>query len=865
MTFCLPIFVIFVSLPTVVLAQSSRTLDEAKTFGQQKSKYLNKSEVVDSAQTRVEADLKTYREIIGPLLNKACQDCHGEHIQEAEFRIDNLNPDMLHGQDEDWWLEVQNVLSNAEMPPADAEVQLDDGERSKIIQWLSQEVQFASKVRRGQKEHSSFRRLTRYEYSYAMQDLLGLPFDFGADLPPETASEDGFLNSSEYLQMSVNQLEKYRQLARRSLGKAIVQDDKPDAIHYSISMDLACEAESKALAKNTKADKNANHFLEESTGKIFAGGHRDVRRTAVFRPQHLLSKDAKEKAPSKFKVLMLPANSRQYVNLGKYLPRSGPMKIRVKAARDVGTANKESNDVGIPGVEIRFGFRPTNDSYLDFPIGPAKTIRSQNKKSQWYEWEVHLGEIPRNSYRELSRKGPNPTEFIVLRNTAKDREVGAIRIEEVDIVANQFVQWPPASHRSIFPDREDTESEVAYSRRVLEKFMQRAWRRPITRPELERKLKLLGDLRPTCDSLQEALAEVLATVISSPNFLYLQQSKGADNLSDFELASRMAIFLWGSIPDEALFKLACENKLSEPATLVEQTKRMLADRRSLRFSEQFVRQWLGLQLLDYLDVDKKTYRDINQQVVNSMKREPVEMFRHMLENDLSIMDFIHADYTMADRTLARHYGIKAALGSEFQKVRLTQNHSRGGLLTQPGLLAMNSDGKDSNPLKRGIWLLERILNDPPPPPPPAVPEIDLADPAILKMTLKERLEDHRNDEACKSCHQRIDPWGIAFENFDAVGRWRNRIGTKTVDASSVLFNQQKLDGANGLKRYLLENRQDQFAQALVTKMIAYALGRPVGFSDRAAIESITTSLRQQNDGLATMVQLIVTSEIFRSK
>ena len=248
-----------------------------------------------------------------------------------------------------------------------------------------------------------------------------------------------------------------------------------------------------------------------------------------------------------------------------------------------------------------------------------------------------------------------------------------------------------------------------------------------------------------------------------------------------------------------------------------------------------------------------------------MLEEPVAFFHEVLQNNHSVLDFIHADYTMANERLARHYGLSDIYGNHIRRVQLGPRHRRGGLLTQAGLLAMNSDGKDSHPLKRGIWMLESLLNDPPPPPPPAVPEIDLADPEIAKLTLKQRIEDHRNHAACLSCHAKIDPWGIAFENFDAVGSWRTQIKGKPVDASSLLFNGQKLDGMDGLKRFLLENRQDQFVRAMVHKMTTYALGRPLTFGDRSNVDQITADLRKQGDGLATMVALIVTSELFRSQ
>ncbi len=209
-------------------------------------------------------------------------------------------------------------------------------------------------------------------------------------------------------------------------------------------------------------------------------------------------------------------------------------------------------------------------------------------------------------------------------------------------------------------------------------------------------------------------------------------------------------------------------------------------------------------------------------------------------------------------------GSNGVYGNHFRRVQLDGNFQRGGLLTQAGLLAMNSDWPDSHPLKRAIWLLERLLDDPPPPPPPAVPQIDLADPEIAKMTLKERIENHRNQAACKSCHTKIDPWGIAFENYDALGQWRDEIRGKPVDASSELFNHQTLDGMDGLKRYLLETRQDQFVQAMVQKLATYALGRPLGFEDRAGIDSITAQVRREGDGLKTMIQAIVKSDLFQS-
>ena len=320
------------------------------------------------------------------------------------------------------------------------------------------------------------------------------------------------------------------------------------------------------------------------------------------------------------------------------------------------------------------------------------------------------------------------------------------------------------------------------------------------------------------------------------------------------------MFLWSSAPDAELYRLAASGRLLDTEVVRGQVLRMLRDTRANRLAQHFVYQWLDMQLLEF-----KTVPHDLEVLKRAMQEEPVAVFQEMLRTDASVLDFLHADYTMANERLAVHYGVTDVEGNHFRRVALSPEQHRGGLLTHAGLLAMNSAGDDSHPLKRGVWLLESLLNDPPPPPPPAVPEIDLADPRIAKMTLKQQIEDHRNHAACMSCHIKIDPWGIAFENYDALGRWREQVRGQPVDATSYLFNQQELAGMHGLKLFLLENRQDQFVQALTHKLTTYALGRPLAFADRAAVEEVSSRARQQGDGLATLIELIVISDLFRSK
>jgi hypothetical protein len=292
---------------------------------------------------------------------------------------------------------------------------------------------------------------------------------------------------------------------------------------------------------------------------------------------------------------------------------------------------------------------------------------------------------------------------------------------------------------------------------------------------------------------------------------------------------------------------------------------MLADPRSQRFTRHFVQQWLGLEALDNLVVDQKKFRVYDDAFKETILGEPLALFDHMLRNNRSIMDFLHSDYLVINEPLARHYGIAGVSGQEFRKVSLSPEVHRGGLLTTAAVLTMNSTGVDSNPLKRGVWLLERILHDPPPPPPPNVPQVDLTDPRVLKMTPKERMADHRNQAACRSCHAKIDPWGISLENFDAIGRFRTTLKDQPVDASAVLHNKQPLDGVTGLKSYLMADRQDQFARAMVHKLTTYALGRPMSFADRAQIEKMATDLKERGNGLRDLVSIVIHSPLFSQK
>ena len=890
--------------------RATRDLEELKRTGLQRSRYQNGWKGSNAVTTKTELPqpkLTEFRELVLPILQAACIDCHGTKQQEGNVRLDALDPNLHTGNDVDRWTDVFAAISKGEMPPADSQ-QLTPADKTTIVQWLSGEIQTASIVRRQSASQSAFRRLTRYETNYALQDLLGLPWDFTKDLPPDAHTEDGFENSSTLLHLTVSQFETYQRLARSALMRAACLGEQPAPLHWGVTMKqlstIDWQKHDEQVAKAKKEHKDDPEKLQAAL-KQLEDRAQQPHRKSYFRDlttgktvvasweysqaKHAIAPSDKPLEPpptTKECVAILPAGQWINVELGNQLPDEGMLRVRVRASQTSAVDQRK------PSLQLHFGWQASNEGRALLRVSTEdRPIDAPRGSPTFYQWDVPLGEIyPRNSVRKTSPMGaiPSPSEYIRLVNSSASPD--DIAIDYVEVHAPVCDQWPPPSRKQLFVDSDTAGDNIDYVRQVISKFMTRAWRRTITTVELDQKMKLYERVRPACDSYEEAVVEVLATALASPNFLYIVQdadpisgagdrqvdvtatpavadghsSKGRSPLMSQELATRLSMFLWCSIPDDELLELANSQRLLNPEVVAQQAARMLRDPRSHRFAQHFVHQWLNLELLEFQNFTQNI-PGFDPLLKEAMQREPVELFKEMLAHDESVLNFIHADYTLANERLAKHYGLSGIYGNHFRKVSLGNDHRRGGLLTQPGLLAMNSSFPDSHPLKRGKWLLVSLLNDPPPPPPPAVPQIDLANPEIAKMTLKERIEDHRNHPACMACHVKIDPWGIAFENYDAVGRWRDEVKGKPVDATSELFNHQELAGMHGLKSFLLENRQDQFVEALVHKGTTYALGRPLKFTDRADIESISAQVRQQGDGLRSLLIAVASSELFRSK
>ncbi|MBL8817220.1 MAG: DUF1592 domain-containing protein [Planctomyces sp.] len=857
-----------------VPASSPADLETAREAGRLNSRYLKPTATsLEDTGAVVVSDVAHFHKVIQPILNRSCLGCHGPDKTEGGLRIDQLDPDFLNGGNVDRWREVYSALSNSEMPPDDEpDFALADAERGGIVDWLGSEMNKASIQQRNAAVHSSFRRMTRYEFNNALKDLFGLPFDFAARLPPETESDDGFRNSSELLQMSAMQFETTHEICLEALRRATVQSERIQPVIYSISMQEVLNRASSAGRTEDIGDGDAIQFWKQRGQLLF---NRETGEAISFNDGAALPVEgevAGKPAKASPAVLVMAGGREVKWNLDRFLPDEGIMRVSIRAGRS------NMNTDQYASLRLIFSAHTSNDASFSQVISEHDVaVTASADDPQYVYFDIPLQDIQRNPFRKLETTFPRRDEFLTIRNVSSERgneEPLFVLIDHIEITAPFYEQWPPKSHTDIFFESENKQDEQIYGREVLSKFLRRAWRRPVTGHEVEQFMQLFSQYRSEFSTFEDAMVEVLAAALASPDFLYItqripggpgasgpgaSQSDVSGAISDLELASRLSFFLWSSIPDEILIEIAERGQLHDPEVLKGQVDRMLKDPRSRRFSENFVQQWLGLDGLE--NVAHVPDSSLKQ----AMREEPVAYFEEILQSGNSVLDLLHSDYVVVNETLAGHYGIPHVFGPHFRRVAVEPQVNRGGILTTAGMLTMNSDGHDSHPLKRGVWMLERILQDPPPPPPANVPQVDLTDPEILKMTLKERIADHRNKPACQSCHSRIDPWGIAFENYDALGIHRTTIKDHPVDATALLFNKQELAGMDGLKRYLLINRQDQFVRAMVEKLTMYALGRPLSFSDRADIDDLTREFRRQDDRLRDLIHLIVNSRIFMSR
>jgi hypothetical protein len=424
------------------------------------------------------------------------------------------------------------------------------------------------------------------------------------------------------------------------------------------------------------------------------------------------------------------------------------------------------------------------------------------------------------------------------------------------------------SRSRIFVCRPARESEeAACAAKIIATLARRAYRQPVGEADLKRLLAFYQAAR-AAGTFDTGIQAVVQRILASPKFIYRAEAAPEHaaagvpfRISDFELASRLSFFLWSSIPDDELLKVAADGKLRRPDVLAQQVRRMLGDRKANALVVNFAGQWLQLRNLRNIQPDNDIFPDFDDNLRQAFQREIELLFDSIMREDRSVVDLLTADYTFVNERLAKHYGIPNVYGSHFRRVTVP-DEARRGLLGKGGILMVTSHANRTSPVVRGKWILDNILGTPPPPPPPVVPALSEKSETGQPRTMREQMEQHRANPACASCHKLMDPLGFALENFDAVGGWRTRDLGKTVDVSSELYDGTKIDGAVELRRSVLR-RSDVFVSTMAEKLLTYALGRGLTARDMPAVRAVRRKAAAQDYRFSSLVLGVVESLPFQ--
>lgn len=771
-----------------------------------------------------------------------CIDCHGPKKQKGDFRVDELKISETAADAENWQLVLDN-LHLGEMPPED-EKQPKLAEVEPVTEWIQAELRRAAQLLGGQKGEVVLRRLNRFEYENTIEDLFDVRGDYAVGFPEDTVS-GGFNNNGGALMLSAEQIAEYMKAADFILNRAIVTKPRPETKLVTFTLqDIEARKKKREDERakfkgkkdegytETPAEKKRKE-REKATGNYGSPFYPTFGDDAII-PVMYLKPDTKEflqvREPGwyRFKVVA-------------YAVRNEGKAMRLQVSH--GTDNKEEPQT-IAGIAQLVDATPREIEHRVY-LQPNQRVQLTMLDGQ--NW------LPGS--RILEDKSP------------------AIAIKRIELEGPMIEQWPPKGHQALFGTLEDVSNlDDAAVPRLLRDFAPKLFRRPVEEAVVAEFAAFYQERRKEVAAL-EAFKLTVKAMMVSPLFLY--HCEPAQKVDDYALADRLSYFLWRSMPDEELSALAAKGALSNAAALKKQTSRMLADPRAERFLKDFTGQWLQTTKVGEMQPDKSLYPEYDDELERAMVQETQLFIREMLTHDLSIANLLDSDWTMLNDRLARHYGIEGVNGNEFRKVSLDRSKTvRGGLMTQASILSITSNGTTTSPVVRGVWLLERLLGTPAPPPPPDVPPIE---PDIRgASTINEQLAKHRNIAQCAACHAKIDPYGIALENFDVTGGWREsyralveaKNGRKTLGEGKPVQPGDKLPKLGSFTgftefRSLLKKNETLVFQNVAEKLATYALGRSLGFADREDIDQIVKTTRANGGGLRTMVGELVTSPLFR--
>lgn len=800
------------------------------------------------------------------LLEESCLECHDEDVQKGNLRLDELYSLKEQPKSISTWLKVYDQVEAGVMPPK--KKAFSKTEQQHFLETLEKELMDFDRLQKEEKGRVVFRRLSSSEYEYIMRDLLHIPNLMVKHYLPGDSTYHGIENVATTQQIAYNQITQYLEAAEMSLQAAINLRNKPESQskRYSGSR---LGASRKAFNKAYKiVDKKLilvkEPELSQGPWGLFKSpsepGYYRIRfqaHSAQLRNE-VLATDSKNIQPSE----LLPGKTHQSVTLGISLGRY------LETFDLIPQTNTYECTVWLHGDE-RLSLHCN-----DLPLRVTKFNTSKKNliwdavAIDWFEIEGPiLSQWPQQGHRELYGDLP-VKKWSEKMNTQAPRDLTLGTGEErKTLKTTHYVT-------SKNPQRD--------SQHLLEAFMEKAYRRPVSKDEVKSMQVLVTNALQQNICFHDAMLIAYKAILTSPDFLYLQENPG--KLSPHQLATRLSLYLWRSIPDQRLTQLANSNKLHDPEILENEIKRMLKDPKSQRLVDDFTIQWLDLDSIYATTPDKTLYPEYHedQLLIESLVTETKEYLREVVKHNLPVSTLVDSNFTFINERLSRHYDLPKVKGSQLRKIKLPQNSIRGGIITQGSMMKITANGFTTSPIKRGIWLTERILGTPPPPPPPDAGSIE---PDIRGAKgIREILEKHREVESCASCHRQIDPPGFALESLDVMGAHRTQYrsidkGKKTtiqnglfrydvkfgqkVDASGDFLGKSFKD-INSFKGILKGNIR-KVAKNIVERLITQATGAAPTFSDRKIIESILDRAKDDHYRMRSLITSIIHTPIFLEK
>lgn len=836
----------------------------------------------------------SFRAEMAKVLDEYCYDCHGFGTSKGGVTLDEFSDDQ-ELQDHELWLRVLKNVRGGIMPPAD-EFQPEEHERETMVDWIKSKA-FELDSMHPDPGRVRVRRLNRVEYRNSVRDLIGVDYDTAEEFPADDTGH-GFDNIADVLTISPMLLEKYFDAAQAIVDEAVPLQPRQAETRWLVGAKFESTVEILPVPEATESVESAG---SEVLAEASAGD------APIDEPEPLPSAKIWQAGVIDGNDLDLLYYSPASVAATTTLEHDGEYEIELNVASVERYVDDEfdlnrCHLIFKLGDEVLLEKEMVREGYRKFNYVFSKTLSAGD-----YELvvEIHPLEPAVEQVRQLRVS----LDSVVVRGP----------------LAPEY--WAPVRDYANFfprPVPDDAAERRDYAHEILGKFAQRAFRRPVDPVTLNRLVTISQEIaQRSGGSFEEGVAQAMVGVLASSRFLFREEealplSAGEvyPRIDEYALASRLSYFLWSTMPDEELFRLAKVGQLR--ANLQQQVARMLGDPKSDQFVKNFTGQWLQVRDIENVEISSldvylrenpdpeiakafKTYRrlsrvrrlertpeqveqlaelretvvafyrlpkpELGRRLKESMGEETELYFEHILREDRSVLELLDSDYTFLNEDLAEHYGINHVeiLGKKLRKVTLPEGSPRGGVLTQGTVLAVTSNPTRTSPVKRGVFILDHILGLPPPPPPPNIPSLEdaVGEDELAQLSLRETLARHASDPLCSSCHSRMDPLGLALENFNAMGRWRDAEMGQPIEPHGELISGESFATIQELKKILVTSYRDQFLHTLAEKMLTYALGRGMEYYDVETLDQLVEQLEAADARPSALISGIIESAPFQ--